>query len=227
MPCIAIIEDDIAIAKLVSYALEKSGYRACSFTDGTAYFQSDIVADLLILDIMLPGEDGMAILQKIRRQESGQRLPIMMLSALGAEYDKVQALEDGADDYMTKPFGVMELLARVKALLRRYQSDEKDSRVLSVANLTLDPMRHRVWSGKQEVALTYKEFELLQYLMQHAGMVLSRERLLMAVWDYDFEGESRTVDMHIRLLRQKLGDNGAAIETVRGVGYRLAEEVSP
>lgn len=225
MPCIAMIEDDAAIAKLVTYALEKSDYEAYSFADGAAYFQSGLKPDLLILDIMLPGDDGMAILHKIRKQEGNWTLPIMMLTARGAEYDKVQALEDGADDYLTKPFGVMELLARVKALLRRHQVEDKTGSVLRVGAIALDPERRRVWAGAEEIALTYKEFELLHYLMQHAGIVLSRERLMLGVWGFDFEGESRTVDMHIRLLRQKLGEAGVAIETVRGVGYRLAEEV--
>ena len=224
MPDIVIIEDDAAIRKLVCYALDNDGYTAHGFDSAEAFHASDVKADLLILDIMLPDEDGISILKKIRARGDGANLPVMMLTAKGNEYDKVEALDLGADDYMTKPFGVMELLARVKALLRRagrgLQPATEDAPI-EIDKVRLDPGRRTVEVDGREVHFTYKEFELLHYLMLNKGLALSRDQLLAAVWGFAAEGESRTVDMHIRLLRQKLGSQDHLIQTVRGVGYKL------
>lgn len=224
MPDIVIIEDDAAIRKLVCYALDNDGYRAHGFDTAEAFHGSDVQPDLLILDIMLPDEDGISILKKIRARVGGEDLPIMMLTAKGNEYDKVEALELGADDYMTKPFGVMELLARVKALLRRAgrgQTTAPEDAPVQIDNVRLDPARRIVEVNGEEIHFTFKEFELLHYLMLNNGLALSRDQLLESVWGFAAEGESRTVDMHIRLLRQKLGSEDYLIQTVRGVGYKL------
>lgn len=225
MRTVYITEDDASIRQLVTYALKTADIEAVGFDTGEALFAAIAAKkpDLLILDIMLPDTDGISILQRLREDERTRWLPVLMLTAKSAEYDKVQALDLGADDYVTKPFGVMELISRVKALLRRAKSADA-AEALSCGILTLDAARHQVAVAGEAVTLTYKEFELLQYLLKNKGLVLSRDRIMQVVWGFDFEGESRTVDMHIKLLRQKLGEAGGLIKTVRGIGYKLEED---
>jgi len=221
MPKIFIIEDDENIREIVVYALNSAGFDACGFENGKE-FSSAIKAGLpalVLLDIMLPEEDGLSILKSLRNSANTEKLPVIMLTAKDSEYDKVKGLDMGADDYVSKPFGVMELISRVNAVLRR--SGTGQSTKLEVSNLKLDHERREVRVGGEPVELTYKEYELLYYLMINADLVLSREKIMQAVWGYDFEGESRTVDMHIKTLRQKLKTSGGLIKTVRNVGYKL------
>lgn len=215
------VEDELNIRELVVYALNSSGYEAKGFKDADEFYaqiQKEI-PNLVILDIMLPGEDGISILKKLRSTTSTQHLPIMMLTAKSTEYDKVLGLDSGADDYMTKPFGVMEFLSRVKALLRRTQMP--GSKSLTVGKIVLDTEKRVVFVNGELVDLTFKEFELLHFLMENKGIALSREKIMEVVWGFDYEGESRTVDVHIKTLRQKLGESGSEIRTVRGVGYKI------
>lgn len=219
---IYLVEDDESIRELVLYALKNSGYEARGFSDGGAFWAAlgGGGPDLVLLDIMLPGDDGFRLLERIR--ESGRRIPVIMLTAKANEYDKVRALDGGADDYITKPFGVMELLSRVRAVLRRAAPQE--SGLLGAGGVELDEARRTVTAQGEPVALTYKEFELLAFLLRNAGLVLSRDKLMERVWGFDYEGESRTVDMHVKTLRQKLGACGGIVETVRGVGYKVTGE---
>ncbi|HIS49744.1 MAG TPA: response regulator transcription factor [Candidatus Gallacutalibacter pullistercoris] len=226
MSLIAVVEDDASIRKLILYALKNNGYEACGFECGADFFESvsTHIPDLILLDIMLPDMDGVEILRRLRKSGATQHVPVMMITAMGTEYDKVNALDTGADDYMTKPFGVMEMLSRVRALLRRAsvsRPESQDDSLLSESGVEMDTLRHLVRVDGQEVVLAYKEFELLHYFLQNKGIVLSREQLMQTVWGFDYEGESRTVDMHIKTLRQKLGRGGELIQTVRGVGYKL------
>ena len=226
MSLIAVVEDDASIRKLILYALKNNGYETCGFECGADFFEaiSSRVPDLVLLDIMLPDMDGVEILRRLRKGSATEQVPVMMITAMGTEFDKVNALDSGADDYMTKPFGVMEMLSRVRALLRRTSSvktEEHEDAVLSEGGVEMDTRRHLVRVDGQEVTLAYKEFELLHYFLQNKGIVLSREQLMQTVWGFDYEGESRTVDMHIKTLRQKLGRGGELIQTVRGVGYKL------
>lgn len=226
MSLIAVVEDDASIRKLILYALKNNGYETCGFECGADFFEaiSSRVPDLVLLDIMLPDMDGVEILRRLRKGGATEQIPVMMITAMGTEFDKVNALDSGADDYMTKPFGVMEMLSRVRALLRRTSSvkaDAHEDAVLSEGGVEMDTRRHLVRVDGQEVTLAYKEFELLHYFLQNKGIVLSREQLMQTVWGFDYEGESRTVDMHIKTLRQKLGRGGELIQTVRGVGYKL------
>ncbi len=216
------VEDDEAIRELTLYALRSSGYEAEGFEKGSDFFEaaSKAVPNLVLLDIMLPEEDGLSILRRIRETSAMAGTPVIMLTAKTSEYDKVKGLDSGADDYVTKPFGVMELLSRVKAVLRRTQGPAQGE-ILTLGGLTVDIPRRVVTLGEREIALTYKEFELLVFLLRNQGLALSRDRLMEAVWGFDFEGESRTVDMHIKSLRQKLGEYGENIQTVRGVGYKI------
>ena len=216
------VEDDDAIRGLMLYALNTAGFEAEGFSDGAGLFaalQTEL-PDLILLDIMLPGEDGISILRKLRGRTATAGLPVIMATAKGTEYDKVTGLDLGADDYLAKPFGMMELVSRVKAVLRRY-TPAREQANLSVNDLHMDLTEHTVTAGGERVVLTRKEFELLRLFLSSPGVVFTREALLSAVWDTEFTGETRTVDMHIRTLRQKLGNYGAMIETVRGVGYRL------
>ncbi len=219
---IYLLEDDDSIRELVSYSLEKTGSAARGFDRPSALYEgiSEEVPELIILDVMLPEEDGLSVLSRLRGDKRTAEVPIIMLTAKGTEYDKVRALDAGADDYVVKPFGVMELVARVKAVLRR--SDRHSRRELfTIGDLTLSADRHEVRVAGEVVALTYKEFELLHLLITNRGRVLNRDKILSEVWGYEFDGENRTVDVHIRSLRQKLGKSGELIETVRGVGYKL------
>lgn len=224
MPTVYCVEDDASIRELVLYALSAGGFEARGFGDGAsmrAALEKE-TPDLLLLDIMLPDEDGLSILSRLRAASRTQKLPVIMLTAKGSEYDKVKGLDAGADDYVTKPFGVMELLSRVRAVLRRAGVEERPER-LRLGSIEMDTAAHTVASDGAEITLTHKEYELLFALMQNAGHVLSREQLMQKVWGYDFEGESRTVDVHVKTLRQKLGAGGAQIKTVRGAGYKLEE----
>lgn len=216
------VEDDSNIRELVVYTLESTGIQACGFPDGNEFMKAlaSEMPELVLLDIMLPGEDGIAILRKLRSSARTREIPVILVTAKGAEYDKVTGLDSGADDYITKPFGMMELVARVKAVLRRTRKEES-SGMYTLRNLTLDINRHEVRVDGAEVLLTRKEFELLELLIRNRNIVLTRDKLLEEVWGYDFDGETRTIDVHIRTLRQKLKTAGELIETVRGVGYRI------
>ncbi|MDO4540818.1 MAG: response regulator transcription factor [Syntrophomonadaceae bacterium] len=224
MTTIYCVEDDQNIRELVVYALKSSDYEARGFEKAPEFYAAVEIERpaLVVLDIMLPGEDGLSVLSKLRSRKETAQIPVIMLTAKSAEYDRVLGLDSGADDYISKPFGVMELLARVKALLRR-SAGQLEEAPLRVGAVVLDRARHQVWAQDELVALTFKEFALLEYLMEHPGRVLSREKIIATVWGFDYEGESRTVDMHIKTLRQKLGEVGAQIVTVRGVGYRMGE----
>ncbi|MBM7686733.1 response regulator transcription factor [Defluviitalea raffinosedens] len=216
------VEDDRSIRELIIYALKSNGYEAIGFSEGRPFLKAleSRLPALILLDIMLPGEDGIEILKKLKASPKTRHIPIIMLTAKSAEYDKVLGLDNGADDYITKPFGIMEFLSRVKAVLRR-SGNVSNSSELSTGRLTMYIDRHVVLADGKEVALTFKEFELLKYLLENAGIVLTRDKLLEEVWGYEYEGETRTVDVHIRTLRQKLGEAGSVIETVRGIGYRI------
>ncbi len=229
------VEDDSDIRDLVVYTLENTGYEALGFDDGEAMFaalkeilkEQDAGAklpELILLDIMLPGEDGMSILARLKDSDKTKDIPVIMLTAKGAEYDKVKGLDAGADDYVTKPFGMMELVSRIKAVLRRAGKNKNpDKDVIQIRDLTIDLKKHEVKAAGEVVTLTLKEYELLKRLMQNPNIVLTRDQLLEEIWGYDFDGETRTVDVHVRTLRQKLGKCGDYIETVRGVGYRMSD----
>lgn len=218
------IEDDANIRELVVYTLTQTGLAARGFSDSAAFFSAmqEEKPSLVLLDIMLPGEDGLSVLKKIRASASTTSLPVMMITAKSAEYDKVTGLDLGADDYIAKPFGMAELVARVKALLRRSGMKTSADRLVC-GDLAVDIAKHTVTVGNTNVLLTYKEFSLLVRLMESAGRAYTREQLLETVWGYDYEGGTRTVDVHVQTLRTKLGECGKFIETVRGVGYRFGE----
>ena len=220
---IYLLEDDDSIREIVIYTLNSQGMEARGFARPSAFWEAmgEQTPSLVLLDVMLPEEDGISVLKKLRASAHTARLPIIMLTAKGTEYDKVLGLDAGADDYVTKPFGMMELLSRIRALLRR---TERNDALYRCGQLTVDPASHTVLVGDREVALTQKEFEVLCLLLKNKGQVLSRERLIEDVWGYAFTGESRTVDVHVRTLRQKLGEAGACIETVRGYGYKIGRE---
>ena len=216
------VEDDAAIRDIEVYALRSTGFEAEGCESGAALFAAlkKAPAELVILDVMLPGEDGLEILKKLRLGAATRNLPVIMATARGEEYDKITGLDSGADDYLVKPFGMMEMISRVRAVLRRARPERSRS-ALSLGGVTIDPESRRVTANGQEAALTLKEFELLYTLMSSPGVVFTRDRLLSEIWGTDYDGETRTVDVHIRTLRQKLGEAGAAIGTVRGVGYRM------
>ena len=223
---IYLLEDDKSIAELVIYSLSKTGYDAVGFSLPSELFKAmeKHLPELIILDVMLPEEDGLSVLNKIRSSKSTADVPVIMLTAKSSEFDKVTALDAGADDYVTKPFGVMELIARVRAIIRRSKKSTCDVKVYSADGLTVSVAEHEVFCCGEPVALTHKEFELLCLLFENRGLVLNRDRILREVWQYEFDGENRTVDVHIRTLRQKLGKCGEIIETVRGVGYKIPAE---
>ena len=219
------VEDDPSIRELVIYTLQSTGYDAQGFADGAALFAAlgSVRPDLLLLDIMLPGEeDGLAILRRLRAAPATRSLPVILVTAKGTEFDKVTGLDSGADDYLAKPFGMMELVSRVRAVLRRSAPASQPAE-LTAGPISLNEPKHTVTVGHRPVALTFKEFSLLRHLMAQPGRVFSRDQLLEELWGYDFDGETRTVDVHVRTLRQKLGPAGALIETVRGVGYRMGD----
>lgn len=220
---IYLVEDDNNIRKLITYTLNSNGMETKGFARPSEFWQSmkEKLPRLILLDIMLPEEDGLEILKKIRSTSSTQRIPVIMLTAKSAEYDKVIGLDMGADDYIPKPFGMMELISRIKAVLRR-TDPEQNADVFTHGDLVVSVSRHEVTVNGEPVTLTLKEFELLCTLLKNRGIVLTRDRLLNEIWGYSFDGESRTVDVHVRKLRQKLGTAGECIETVKGVGYKIA-----
>ena len=216
------VEDDASIRDIEVYALRSTGFEACGFADGAAFWQAlqtEEQPELVVLDVMLPGVDGMELLRRMRASATLRRIPVVMATAKGAEYDKIQGLDLGADYYLAKPFGVMELVSCVKAVLRRCQM-QAPAHLLQSGGISVDLDAHTVTANGQRVELTFKEFELLRLFLSHPGMAFTRDQLMEKVWDVDYCGETRTVDMHIRTLRQKLGAYGEKIETVRGVGYR-------
>lgn len=221
MALIYVVEDDDNIREIETIALKNSNYLVKAFARATDFYRAlnDILPDLVLMDVMLPDENGCDIVRRLRSQSATKRLPVIMVTAKTSEMDMVKGLDDGADDYIKKPFSVLELLSRVKALLRR--STEETAQQLRVGDIQLDNARRIVLAQGKSVELTYKEYELLRYLMINAEMVLSREAIMRFVWGTDFEGETRTVDMHIKTLRQKLGPCGRQIGTVRNVGYVL------
>lgn len=217
------VEDERNIRELVIYTLRSAGYEAKGFAESQTFYEAVNIElpELILLDIMLPGEDGMEILRKLRSVEKTKQVPIIMVSAKGEEFDKVQGLDEGADDYITKPFGMVEFLARIRAILRRATISQKKI-LYQKENLIVDVKKHSVHVDNAEVKLTVKEFELLHYLFEHQGEVVNRNQLLTELWGYNFQGETRTVDVHINTLRQKIGSAGHLIETLRGVGYRIS-----
>lgn len=221
---IYLVEDDNSIRELVIYTLQSTGMEAAGFSCAKDFWNAMKTEppSLILLDIMLPDEDGLTILKKLRAASGTERLPVIMLTAKGTEYDKVIGLDNGADDYIPKPFGMMELVSRVKAVLRRTKPEQKQNQY-RIGPVAMDVGKHTVTVEEKPVTLTFKEFELLSYLMENEGIVLTRDQLLSKIWGYDFDGETRTVDVHIRTLRQKLGLGGNYIETIRGVGYKMEE----
>lgn len=219
---IYIVEDDKNIREIEMFALKNSGYAVEEFENAKSFFSRSVekVPDLVLLDIMLPDMDGLEIVKKLRSRPDTVRVPIILVTAKTTEIDKVKGLDIGADDYLTKPFGVMELISRVKALLRRSRALQDDKQMV-LGDITLDSERREVHVGGELCELTFKEFELLKLLMVNAGIVLHRDTIMSDVWGTDYEGESRTLDMHIKTLRQKLGEAGNMIKTVRNVGYKM------
>jgi two-component system alkaline phosphatase synthesis response regulator PhoP len=216
------VEDDNNIRDLVVYTLNQSGFEAQGFRDADEFYDAikEQSPDLVLLDIMLPGDDGLSILKSLKANKKTAAIPVIMVTARGTEYDKVIGLDLGADDYIAKPFGMMELVARVRALLRRSNLSSPPE-VLKEGGLVVDRQKHIVTVDNKSITLTLKEFELLYLLMSNPGIVLTREHILESIWDYSYDGGTRTVDVHITMLRQKLGEYGNLIETVRGVGYRF------
>ena len=216
------VEDDSSIRDIEVYALSSTGFEARGFADGDSFWhalQSE-KPDLVVLDVMLPGKDGVTLLKLMKGSEEFQDIPVIMATAKGTEYDKIQSLDLGADDYLVKPFGIMEMVSRVKAVLRRCKPAQ-ENKALKMEGLVLNPSEHTVTVDGDRVILTYKEYELLHLFLSQPGIAFTREQLLSSVWNTEYAGETRTVDMHIRTLRQKLGTYGHLIETVRNVGYRL------
>ena len=216
------VDDDNTIRDIEVYTLTQTGFDAKGFADGISMLEAlkTEKPELIVLDIMLPGKDGVEVLKEIRSNPETRKIPVIMATAKGTEMDKIQGLDTGADDYLVKPFGVMEMVSRIKAVLRRCEPAEKEE-VLTIGEITLRDKEHLVTVNGEKVVLTFKEFEILKLFMQSPGIVFSRDKLLSEVWGIDYLGESRTVDMHIKTLRQKLGDAGTIIETVIGVGYKM------
>lgn len=220
---IYLLEDDDSIRDFVIYTLNSQGMEAKGFPLPSLFWQTvgEQLPSLVLLDIMLPEEDGLAVLKKLRATPRTAKLPVIMLTAKSTEYDKVVGLDGGADDYVAKPFGMMELMARVRSALRRAGDDASAPPAYTLGNLMVDPSRHLVQVNGENVSLTLKEFQVLCLLLEHRDTVFTRDQLLNAIWGYDFDGASRTVDVHIRTLRQKLGEAGGCIQTIRGIGYKI------
>ena len=223
MALIYIVEDDENIREIETIALKNSNYMVCAFEKATTFYKKleDIMPDLVLLDVMLPDEDGLQIVQNIRHNPRAAHVPVIMVTARTTEIDKVKGLDMGADDYLTKPFGVMELIARVRALLRRSGDGKEEKKVLSLDELSMDDEKHAVYVNGKPCELTFKEYELLKMFLDNVGIVLTRESIMNRIWGTDYSGETRTVDMHIKTLRQKLGEAGNRIKTIRNVGYML------
>ena len=220
------VEDDSNIRELVVYTLETTGFKARGFEDGREFLEALALEtpELVLMDIMLPGDDGLELLKKLKASPKTREIPVIMVTAKGAEYDKVKGPDLGADDYVTKPFGMMELVSRIKAVLRRTRKDAQEPQdIIAVGEIEINTKKHEVTAAGEVVNLTLKEYELLKRLMKNPNIVMTRDCLLEDIWGYDFDGETRTVDVHVRTLRQKLGPCGEKIETVRGVGYRMSE----
>ena len=224
MPLVYILEDDTGVRELEAYALKGNGYDVQGFSEPRQFFDAlkKELPDLVVIDVMLPGEDGLSITKKLRASSAYRHLPIGMVTAKDSEIDAIKGLDSGADDYITKPFSVMIFLSRIRALLRR-TSERDERKTYSYASIVLDDKKHKVYSFGAEVELTFKEYEILKYLMLNKGIAVTREQLLNKVWGYDSESETRTVDSHILTLRKKLGESGALIETIRHVGYKLGD----
>ena len=220
------VDDDSTIREIEVYTLEQTGFKARGFADGISMLEAlkTEVPELIILDIMMPEMDGLEVLSKIRSEAAYKDIPVIMATAKGTEMDKIGGLNSGADDYLVKPFGVMEMVARVKAVLRRTVKEDVSSDI-TVGKITLKENEHKVTSNGEKVELTHKEFAILKLFMQNPNMVFSRDKLMSEIWGMDYIGETRTVDMHIKTLRHKLGNAGGQIKTVIGVGYRLENEV--
>ncbi len=220
------VEDDPGIREIELYALKSTGFEARGFDNGASMLSAieEALPDLIILDIMLPGDDGIEILKELKSSPRTSDVPVIMATAKGMEYDKIQGLDLGADDYLVKPFGVMEMISRVRAVLRRYVRNDDSNSVLRAGELELSPIEHKVTIDEHPIELTYKEFELLKLFLSNPGVAFTRDQLFSKIWGSDFCGESRTIDIHIGTLRQKLGDYGKIIKTVRNVGYRLEVE---
>ena len=216
------VDDDNTIRDIEVYTLTQTGFEAKGFVDGISMLEAlkTEKPELILLDIMLPGKDGVEVLKEIRQNPKTRKIPVIMATAKGTEMDKIQGLDSGADDYLVKPFGVMEMVSRIKAVLRRCTSEESD-KAITVGAITLNDKEHLVTVNGEKVVLTFKEFEILKLFMHNPGIVFSRDKLLSEVWGIDYLGETRTVDMHIKTLRQKLGKSGCLIETVIGVGYKM------
>ena len=227
MSKVYMVEDDDNIRDLVSYTLGTSGFSVMGFECSEEFWlnMKSGLPDLVLLDIMLPGEDGISILSALKSDRKTKDLPVIMLTAKDSEYDKIKGLDLGADDYIAKPFSVLELISRIRAVLRRTQGQSEDGGSFVFGSVELCSQKHTVKVKSENVVLTLKEFDLLQLLMENAGYVLTRDRIMSAIWGTDFEGETRTVDMHIKTLRKKLGADGDIIETVRGVGYKIGDPV--
>ncbi|HHW94885.1 MAG TPA: response regulator transcription factor [Mogibacterium sp.] len=221
-----IVEDDAGIQEIETIALKNSNHEVQAFDRASTFYAGleETLPDLILLDIMLPDEDGYSIVRNLRSNPRTGRIPVIMITAKTTELDMVKGLDYGADDYIRKPFSVMELISRVRALLRRSSKEEEPGRLV-VGQIVLDNERYSVTASEQSIELTLKEFELLRYLMLNEGIVLTREAIMRSVWDIDFEGETRTVDVHIKTLRQKLGECGKQIRTIRGVGYSINPEI--
>ena len=221
------VEDDPSIRDIMVYALTSTGFQATGFEDGISFWNALQTAkpDFVVLDVMLPGIDGVELLRRMKSSDAFRNIPVIMATAKGMEYDKIQSLDLGADDYLVKPFGIMEMISRIKAILRRYQVDEPQEQ-LKREGVVMDLEQRIVTVDGQRVTLTYKEFELLHLFLSQPGLVFTREQLLASVWNSEYLGETRTVDMHIRTLRKKLGAYGNRIETVRNVGYRLENRLN-
>ncbi|NLT13160.1 MAG: response regulator transcription factor [Clostridiales bacterium] len=216
------LEDDEGIRDIEVYTLRSTGYEAEGFADGKSFLEAvrKNPPKLVILDIMLPGEDGLDILRRLKTAAETRDIPVIMATAKGSEYDKIKGLDLGADDYLAKPFGMMEMVSRVRAVLRR-AAPPSEARALKSGGLSMNLDEHRVYAAGESVPLTLKEYEMLRMMLEHPGIVFTRDQLLSDIWGMDYDGETRTVDVHMRTLRQKLGECGDLIETVRGVGYRL------
>ena len=218
------VEDDASIRDIAVYALNSTGLKAQGFSDGLSFWETlqKEQPELVLLDVMLPGIDGVTLLENMKKSPKLQNIPVIMATAKGSEYDKIRCLDIGADDYLVKPYGMMEMVSRVKAVLRRFRPQQPTLTLLQYQGLTLDTQSYVATADGERLHLTFREFSLLRQLMRNPGTAFSREQLLKDVWETDFLGETRTVDMHIRTLRQKLGNYGNCIETVRNVGYRLS-----
>lgn len=224
MTAIFLVEDDENITELVTYALRNSGFEVTSFDRSSTFFHAlkSQRCDLVLLDVMLPQESGIDVLKRMKKDEYSE-IPVIMLTAKTTEFDKIMGLDSGADDYITKPFSILELISRVKAVLRRYAKPEEEDELLTFQNIEMHVKKRKVYVEGVSCTLTFKEFELLQFMLRHPNVVLSREKILEIVWGFEFEGESRTVDMHVKSLRQKLGVAKAWIQTVRSIGYKIGD----